>query len=130
MGTLIINDDDTGAPLAIMEASWITAMRTAAVSGLVAQNCARKDAKVLGIVGAGVQGRFNLKAIVHAIPELEKFRVFDMDRWILQKFVELMGKELSVDIVAADSAQMALLESDIMLTATSFVDKPYVKKSG
>jgi ornithine cyclodeaminase/alanine dehydrogenase len=128
MGTLIINDDETGAPLAIMEASWITAMRTATVSGLVAQSCAREDAKVLGIVGAGVQGRFTMRAIVQAMPGLERVRVFDIDRRALRESVEKMGKKVGADIVPEESAQGALLESDIMVTATSFVEKPYVKK--
>jgi len=128
MGTLIINDDETGAPLAIMEASWITAMRTATVSGLVAQSCARQDAKVLGIVGAGVQGRFNMQAIVQAIPTLEQVRVFDIDALTLHEFVEKMSRQVSVEIVPEESAEGALLESDIMVTATSFVEKPYVRK--
>ncbi len=128
MGTLIINDDETGAPLAIMEASWITAMRTATVSGLVAQSCAREDAKVLGIVGAGVQGRFNTQAIVQATPKLEQIRVFDIDRRNLHEFVEKMEKQMSLDIIPEEGAQGALSESDIMVTATSFVEKPYVKK--
>jgi ornithine cyclodeaminase/alanine dehydrogenase len=128
MGTLIINDDETGAPLAIMEASWITAMRTATVSGLVAQSCARQDAKVLGIVGAGVQGRFNMQAIVQAIPTLEQVRVFDIDALTLHEFVEKMSRQVSVEIVPEESAEGALLGSDIMVTATSFVEKPYVRK--
>jgi ornithine cyclodeaminase/alanine dehydrogenase len=128
MGTLIVNDDETGAPLAIMEASWITAMRTATVSGLVAQSCAREDAKVLGIVGAGVQGRFSMRAIVQAMPGLERVRVFDIDGRALRESVEKMSKQVGADIVPEKSAQDALLESDIMVTATSFVEKPYVKK--
>lgn len=128
MGTLIINDDETGAPLAIMEASWITAMRTATVSGLVAESCAREDTKVLGIVGAGVQGRFTMQAIVQAMPGLERIRVFDIDRRTLRESVEKMSKQAETDIVPEESAQGALLESDIMVTATSFVEKPYVRK--
>jgi len=128
MGTLIINDIETGAPVAIMEASWITAVRTAAVSGIVAQCCAREDAKVLGIIGAGVQGRYNLRAILYTMPGIKRVKVFDIDKQALEKFVEVMSKEVTVDIVAEEDPQGALLEPDIMVTATSFVDKPYVKK--
>lgn len=128
IGTLIINDDETGVPLAVMEASWITAMRTATVSGLVAQSCAREGAKVLGIVGAGVQGRFNTQAIVQAMPKLEQVRVFDIDGRSLREFVGRMNKQMSLDIIPDEGAQGALLGSDIMVTATGFVEKPYVKK--
>jgi ornithine cyclodeaminase/alanine dehydrogenase-like protein (mu-crystallin family) len=45
-----------------------------------------------------------------------------------EQFIKEMGKELNLEIVAVDSSKDALLKSDIMVTATSFVDKPYVKK--
>lgn len=128
IGTLIINNDQTGAPLAIMEASWITAMRTATVAGLVAETCARKDSKILGIVGAGFQARFCLKAILYAFPKLEQIRIFDIDQATTDLFVSEMGKECDALLFSATSAEDALKPADIMMTATSFVDSPYVKK--
>src|SRR4030042_3585833 len=63
IGLIILNDMKTGAPVCIMDGTWITAGRTAAVSAITAKYCARKDSKVLGVVGAGVQGRYNLIAL-------------------------------------------------------------------
>ena len=53
MGIIILNDMKTGAPLCIMDGTWITGVRTAAVSAITVKHCARKNSEVLGIVGAG-----------------------------------------------------------------------------
>ena len=127
-GTLIMNDDVTGVPLAIMEASWITAMRTATVTGLAVRHFAREGTKILGIVGTGVQGRFNLKAILHAVPGLQEVRAFDIDQSVLTDYVRTMKESVPTKIVAVNSAKDALSEADIMVTATSFVERPYVNK--
>jgi ornithine cyclodeaminase/alanine dehydrogenase-like protein (mu-crystallin family) len=127
-GTLIINDDMTGVPLGIMEASWITAMRTATVTGLVARHFSREGARMLGIVGTGVQGRFNLRAIVHAVPGLHEIRAFDIDQDVLADYVRTMQESVTAKVIAVNSAKDALSEADIMVTATSFVERPYVRK--
>lgn len=127
-GTLILNDDETGAPLAVMEASWITAMRTATVTGLVAQALSREDAETIGLVGAGVQGRFGLKAILSVLPKLKRALVYDANRGSMESFSAEMKKELSIEILPMATAEDALRHSDIMVTATSFVQDPYVKK--
>lgn len=56
-GLMIVNDMDTGMPLAVMDCRWITAVRTAAVSAITAKYCAREDTSTLGVVGCGVQAR-------------------------------------------------------------------------
>lgn len=126
MGTLIINDDETGVPLAIMEASWITAMRTAGVAGLAAQCCARPDAGTMGIVGAGVQGRFCMRATLELLPDLKEIRIYDINPVAVKSFVEEMSKETKARVVPAEDAESALRPADIMVTATSFVEKPFV----
>src|SRR5512142_466010 len=59
-GLLILNDDETGLPLAVMDCTWITAYRTGAASALAAQYLARPQSEVAGILACGVQGRTNL----------------------------------------------------------------------
>jgi len=61
-GLIVLNDVDTGYPLAVMDCSYITALRTAAASAVAARYLAPQGARRLGIVGAGVQGRYNLSA--------------------------------------------------------------------
>ncbi|UCF95226.1 MAG: hypothetical protein JSW39_14100 [Desulfobacterales bacterium] len=79
MGLLILNDTQTGQPLAVMDCGWITAMRTGAVSPVAAKYLAPKDSRVVGIVGAGIQGRYNLLALHAAMPAFETVRVFDIN---------------------------------------------------
>src|SRR5260370_39717337 len=57
------NEDETGIPPALMDCTWITAQRTGAATALAAKYLARPDAKTLGILGCGVQGRSNLEAL-------------------------------------------------------------------
>src|SRR4030067_2914472 len=62
-GLLILNDDQTGLPYAVMDCTWITAYRTGAASALSAKFLARPDSQVLGILACGVQGRTHLEAL-------------------------------------------------------------------
>ena len=62
-GLLVLNDADTGLPLAVMDCTWITAKRTGAASALAAKYLARPESETLGVLGCGVQGRSNLEAL-------------------------------------------------------------------
>src|SRR5450756_1074593 len=62
-GLLILNDEVTGIPLAVMDCTWITAMRTGAATAVTAKYLARPESESVGILGCGVQGRSNLEAL-------------------------------------------------------------------
>ncbi|MEE9562575.1 MAG: ornithine cyclodeaminase family protein, partial [Thermoanaerobaculia bacterium] len=62
-GLIVLNDPETGLPLAVMDCVWITAQRTAAASAVAAKYLARTDAETIGILGCGVQGRSHLRAL-------------------------------------------------------------------
>src|SRR5512147_453862 len=62
-GLLILNDEITGIPLAVMDCTWITAMRTGAATAVSAKHLARPESESVGILGSGVQGRSNLEAL-------------------------------------------------------------------
>jgi len=72
----------------IMDASWITAMRTGAATAVAAKRLARQDAAVLGIVGCGVQGRTNLAALEAVLPGLEEVRAFDIHPERVRAYVD------------------------------------------
>ena len=74
-GTVTLFDGETGAPTAILDASAITAIRTAAVSAVATRVLAREDARVLAILGAGVQGKAHLDALL-PVREFEEVRVY------------------------------------------------------
>jgi alanine dehydrogenase len=114
-------DATTGRPAAVMDGTYLTALRTGAASGAATDLLARKDARVAAIFGAGVQGRTQLEAVCE-VREIEKAWVFDVNREASLAFVAEMqarGGRIPADIVAAPSANEAVREADIICTATT-----------
>ena len=112
-------DLENGFPLAIMDSIYITAIRTAAGGGLSASYCARKDAAKIGILGSGVQARFNLIAIKMLMPQIERATVFSRSEDRRRTFARRMGEEAGIQVTAVDSVQEAVSGVDIILTATN-----------
>ena len=77
MATVTVFDPDTGAPLAIMDGTYLTAMRTGAAGGVAAKYLAREDSRVAGIIGAGRQAETQLAALLVTRPGIEKVLVAD-----------------------------------------------------
>lgn len=113
----ILMDAETGTPLAVLDASYLTAVRTGAASGAATDALARKDARVAAVFGAGVQGRTQLEAVA-AVRHLEKALIFDVDRRAAARFAEEMGRKLSLRVEPAPSPE-DLREADIVCTATT-----------
>jgi ornithine cyclodeaminase len=104
--------------MAIMDGTLISAMRTGANSGVVAKHLAKKDSKVLGLIGAGVQNRTQLMAIYHSVPSLEKMKITDLDYSRAQTFVDQMKELIPLSIEIVSNAEEAVRGSDIFTTAT------------
>jgi ornithine cyclodeaminase/alanine dehydrogenase-like protein (mu-crystallin family) len=111
LGGVLLHSGETGELLAIMNASAITAIRTAAVSALATRLLAREDAKVHAIIGAGVQARSHLNAIPHA-RKIEEVRICSRTR---AKAEKLAGANVRV----VDSIEEAVRGADIISTTTS-----------
>lgn len=122
IGTIVLNDPQTGMPLAIMDGTLISAMRTGAVTGLAARYLAREDASIVGLIGAGVQSRTQLRAILVARPCVSKVRVYDLDATRAARFAREMGKEVGREIEVVKSPQECAAGSDILVTATTAND--------
>jgi ornithine cyclodeaminase/alanine dehydrogenase-like protein (mu-crystallin family) len=116
--TVLLSDGATGAALAVLEGSSLTAIRTGAASGLATELLARADAATVAIFGAGVQARTQLEAVCCARP-IHRARVFCRHAEAAQRFAAEMGRQLGVPVEAAGSAAAALSESDIVCTATT-----------
>jgi len=123
MGVIVLNDVETGQPLALMDCRWITAVRTAAVSAVAAKYLANTTSTVLGIVGAGTQGRYNLLALREVLPNLQRVRVFDTYPQALEGFVRIMSAETNLAIDAVNTPEQAIVDSDVIVTATGRLDK-------
>jgi ornithine cyclodeaminase/alanine dehydrogenase-like protein (mu-crystallin family) len=113
----IVMDAELGMPLAVLEAGYLTAVRTGAASGAATDALARKDARVAAIFGAGVQGRTQLEAIA-AVRPLRRAFVVDTDARAAAAFAAEMGRALGLEIEPAD-APAALRDADIVSTVTT-----------
>ena len=111
MATILLNDPQTGAPLAVMDGRLITEMRTAAVSAAATKLLAPKDAKVLAILGSGVQARSHIEAL-RLVRQFEKIRVWSPNKSHAEQFAREMGAQ-------AMSAEDAIRDADVIVTATS-----------
>lgn len=106
-GLIILNDPQTGLPVAIMDCTWITAMRTGAATAVAAKPLARRDSSTVGIVACGVQGRSNLEAI-SSIFEIEMVRVYDIKPEIADRYADQMGEKLGLEIEPVRSVREAV----------------------
>jgi len=129
MGLMILNDVRTGQPLAVMDAGWLTAMRTAAASAVAARNLAKENSSIIGIVGAGAQGYTHALAMAEVLGGMQVLNLFDVNRDILDRCIgALKNKITGIDIVAVDSAQRAIERADVIITATSKLTEPVFSK--
>lgn len=118
MGAVILFDAQYGRPLALMDATEITAIRTAAVSGVATRTLAREDAGDLAILGTGVQARSHLQSMLEARP-LRRVRVWSRSAAHRVDYVRWADAELEVEVEAVDSAQAAVSGADLICTATA-----------
>jgi ornithine cyclodeaminase/alanine dehydrogenase-like protein (mu-crystallin family) len=117
-GVVLLSSPQTGEPLAIVNASAVTAIRTAAVSAVATALLARADAAELAIIGTGVQARSHLLAISAARP-LTRIRVAGRDEARSSRFADQMRAHTAVPVAACRSAAEAVDGAGIVVTATS-----------
>ncbi len=122
-GLLILNDPETGLPVAVMDCVWITAMRTGAATAVAAKYLARADSSTVGIVACGVQGRSNLRALA-CLFDLDEVKAYDIDPEIAAEFARSMGESLQLEIEPVESLSQAVRQMDIVVTSGPILKKP------
>jgi alanine dehydrogenase len=123
MAVIVLNDPKTGMPLALMDGTWITAMRTGAASGVATKYLARKDAKTLGVVGAGFQAITQITAI-SKVKKLKEILVYDIKKEAIERLAKILAKE---KIKIKKGSLEEVCQKDILVTATP-AREPIVKK--
>lgn len=119
MGTFILVAQETGVPLSIMSATVLTGMRTGAASGLATRLLARDEASVVGLIGAGVQARFQAEAMSE-VRSVKTFRVWapDFDWQRRDNLVDLLGEEFKHSEVRAADELAEACAADVVCTTT------------
>jgi len=123
-GLLILNDPETGVPVALMDCTWITAQRTGAATAVSAKHLARPDSATVGILGCGVQGRSNLEAL-HTIFKLKKIYAYDTHPERATRYAREASEQYGVSAVAVTDPKRAVVESDVVVTAGPILRKPH-----
>src|ERR1051325_5249864 len=111
MALIVLNDPQTGAPLAVLDGRLITEMRTAAVSAAATKLLAPKDATVLAILGSGVQARSHLEAL-QLVRNFQEIRVWSQTKAHADAFAKEVGAKVM-------SAEEAVRGADVIVTVTS-----------
>ncbi len=123
-GLLLLNCPETGLPLAVMDCTWITAMRTGAVTGLAAKYLASPASEVVAVLGCGVQGRTNLEALLLGCPSIKKVLAYDLYPEISRQYALEMEKKFNIQVLTVDSPEKAVSGSDIVVTAGPILKNP------
>ncbi|MFC1660951.1 ornithine cyclodeaminase family protein [Gemmatimonadota bacterium] len=122
-GLLILNDPETGIPLAIMDATWITAQRTGAATAIAAKYLARPDSATVGIVACGVQGRSNLEALT-CLFQVKKVKAYDLFPEIAEQYAREMREQFQVEIEPVRTLSEAVTGLDIVVTSGPILKHP------
>ena len=125
MAVLVLNDPETAWPLAIMDATYITMMRTGAGGGVAAKYLARKDSEVVALVGCGVQAESQLDALQRVL-DFKKVTLYDPHEAAIKTLTN-MFKGASYEFVVTGSVEECVKEADIVVTTTP-CRKPVVMK--
>lgn len=123
MAVIVLNDPETGAPLALMDGTYITALRTGAVSAVATKYLAKKEAKTLGLVGAGFQAVTQIAAI-SKVRKLKEILVYDIKKEAIEKLRRILTKE-KIKIKRGELEEVC--QKEILVTVTP-AREPIVKR--
>jgi ornithine cyclodeaminase len=119
-GLMVLNDQQVGETLAILDAKILTALRTGAVGGVAVKHLAPEKAETLGLIGCGMQGYY--QAIYGATArKIKVLNIYDQREGVLEGFAEMLAKELGEQVkinICSDSKEL-LASSDIIMAATT-----------
>lgn len=125
-GLIILNDPASNYPIAVMETSLISAMRTAAVTVIGARYLAKKDFQTVACMGCGVIASTQLRSMLEQFPQITTIYLFDLNSDAARRLADqLREKAPSVEVVIATSAEQAVRAGEVVITCT-VVDKPYI----
>ncbi len=123
-GLLILNDSETGLPIAIMDCVWITAMRTGAATAVSARYLARPDSATVGVLGCGVQGRTNVEALKELFP-VKRVMAYDVSTEALNRYTADIKNRFNIETVPVKNPKEAVTGCDIIVTAGPILKKPH-----
>ncbi|MGW4771804.1 hypothetical protein ACWEO2_27660 [Nocardia sp. NPDC004278] len=122
-GLMVINDVESGVPVAIMDSTWITAQRTPAVTVLAAAKI-HPDAATFGMFGCGIQGREHVRYAARALPKLETVYVYDTNDAAADALIADLRDQVPFALVKGDSAEEVAKSAQVLSSATVILKQP------
>ena len=122
-GLIIMNDVETGIPTAVLDATWVTAMRTGAATAVAAKHLARPESSRVAIIACGVQGRSNLEALACAF-KIKEVTAVDTNTKVAERFAADMSKKLNCTVKVSDDIESAVKNVDIVVTSGPILKDP------
>ena len=123
-GLMIMNDPETGLPLAVMDCTWITAKRTGAATAVAAKYLARKDSVTVAILACGVQGRSNLEALLAVLPGIKEVRAYDAFPEVQKKYLQDAKEQYGLTATSAKDVQDAVRGADVIVSSGPILRDP------
>jgi ornithine cyclodeaminase/alanine dehydrogenase-like protein (mu-crystallin family) len=123
-GLLVLNDDETGLPIAVMDCTWITGHRTGAATALAARHLARPDSATVAVLGCGLQGRTNLLALASRFP-LTRVYAYDVSREARERYAAEMAPALGLEVVGVTAPRDAVVAADLVVTCGPILKEPH-----
>ena len=120
---ITMNETMCGVPVAVMDGTWITAMRTPAVTVLAAEKL-HPDAETFGMFGCGVQGVEHVRFVVKTLKKLKKIYVYDVESSVAKDLIRSLKDETPVEIVEGESFEQVTKSCEVLSSATIIVLKP------
>jgi ornithine cyclodeaminase/alanine dehydrogenase len=122
-GLIVWNDAETGIPLAVMDATWVTAKRTGAATAVAAKYLARPDSAVVGVLGCGVQGLSNIEALRCLFP-VGRVKAFDAVPAAAEAYAARVRSDFGLEVEVVARPEPAVRGSDIVVTAGPLLKNP------
>ncbi|MFX0116751.1 MAG: ornithine cyclodeaminase family protein [Candidatus Hodarchaeota archaeon] len=126
LGLIVLNDEHTSLPMAVMGGNWITAARTAAVTAIGAKYLAKRDAKTVGIIGAGVQAATNLEALNEVLC-IDLVKVTSLREKTRKHFAATMTEKFGLKVIPVNNSDEVVKGADIVVNATP-ANQPFLKE--
>lgn len=125
-GMMVVVSARTGFPQAILlDNGYLTDVRTGMAGALAAKHLARENIETAGVIGAGMQARFQMRAL-KLVRDFRRLLVYSIDPGQIDPYIEEMHAELGVEVVKAESYEEVIRQSGIVVTTTP-AHKPYLK---
>ncbi len=126
---IIYNDALSGLAMALMDATWITEVRTPATALVSIKYGANPGAKTFGMIGCGIQGKANVKMVSHILPDLETIYVYDVHEPSMDALIKICQPQVKAKIVKCLKVEELVKNAEVITSATpiSHTPSPFVK---